>query len=88
MSVKLLVLHMCLRAHGFALSRVAHAVTLQQRSRLVCSSMPGLAKQGLIDAIARFNVVRAQGGAVRVDFGVDGGELDQKSRAPVSLNMR
>ena len=50
--------------------------------------MPGLAKQGLIDAIARFNVVRAQGGAVRVDFGVDGGELDQKSRAPVSLNMR
>lgn len=43
------------------------------------------AKQSLLEAVRNFNTVRDEGGGATVDFGVEGGELDADSRAPVNL---
>lgn len=43
------------------------------------------AKKELLAAIADFRKVRERDGTERVDFGVRGGELDKKSRAPRNL---
>lgn len=43
------------------------------------------AKQALLSSIAHFKEVQGRDGATPVDFGVRGGELDKKSRAPRNL---
>lgn len=43
------------------------------------------ARRALLDSIAHFKEVQSRDGATPVDFGVKGGELDKKSRAPRNL---
>ena len=42
-------------------------------------------KAALFNAIDKFNAATAVDGTVPIDFGVKGGELDKKSRAPRNL---
>jgi len=48
------------------------------------AATPG-AKEQLLSAIAHFKAVQERDGTEAVDFGVRGGELDKKSRAPRNL---
>jgi len=43
------------------------------------------AKQELLESIAHFKTVQASDGTAAIDFGVSGGELEKKSRAPRNL---
>lgn len=49
------------------------------------ASLAGQGKEALLAAIKHFQEVKAKVGTARVDFGVRGGELDKKSRAPKNL---
>ena len=46
---------------------------------------PPQSKQALLQAVAAFKAATAMDGNVPIDFGVSGGELDKKSRAPRNL---
>lgn len=51
----------------------------------MASSEANTLKRELLDAVAKFKELQDRDGKVSVDFGVRGGELDSKSRAPRNL---
>ena len=58
-----------------------------RRSRAALATDTAAAREALFAAIADFRAAEEAEGKTSVDFGVKGGELDKKSRAPADLRQ-